>query len=160
MFPSEYSKCFYASCFLLMEVFTTFISNEGHPVRGSNTSGCCGPHRSTHKLIPSVSNKPAADIMGGAGLLTHWMNLPNAEAEQNSWATRNSVRKYKVLESKRPFQTASTSSFSILAAHRKPEEELRGAFVTLGELYSCRPPHRLVWQLEWRNKAGVSSWNM
>lgn len=73
--------------------------------------------------------------MGGASLLTHWMNLPNAEAEQNSWATHNSVRMYKVLESKRPFQTASTSSFSILAAHKKAEEELRGVFVKLGDLH-------------------------
>lgn len=75
--------------------------------------------------------------MGGAVLLTHWMNLPNAETKQNSCAAHNSMRNYKVqlLESKRPFQNASDSSFSILAAHRKPEKELRGAFVKLTDLY-------------------------
>lgn len=50
--------------------------------------------------------------MGGAGLLTHWMNHPKTEAEQNPCATRNSVRKYNVLlqESLRPVQTFSHSS--------------------------------------------------
>lgn len=131
MSPSEYWM-------LAVSYKWDFIFNQGHQVTGTNTPGHCRQHRSTHTLIPRVSNKPAGDIMGGAGYLTHWMNLPKTEAEQNSCATRDSMCKYKVplLESIRPFQTFSDSSLPILAAHRKPGGELCGAFVKLSDLYS------------------------
>lgn len=86
------------------------------------------------------------------------MNYPKTEPEQNSCAICNSVCKYKVLllESIRPFQTFSDSSLSILGAHRKPEEELCGAFVKLSDLHSLFAAYlptstRLGWQPEWRN---------